>query len=115
MHRSTKIIPSHNIKIAHHLPFVCDSKQAFLANVSNKQAFINMVSDALNHEQRMKVLHDKGDADLLIATIAIDCAVDHHTQIICEDADIFQLLVIKVKPNSKTLYMVTDKPNANNP
>ena len=94
MHSSTKLIPSHNIQIAHHLPFVCDSKQAFLANVSNKQAFINMLSDALNH--------NKGDADLLIATTAIDCAVDHHTQVICEDADIFQLLVNKVKHNSKT-------------
>ena len=66
-----------------------------------------MLSDALNHNKR--------DADLLIATTAIDCAVDHHTQVICEDADIFQLLVNKVKPNSKPLYMVTDKPNANYP
>ena len=53
-----------------------------------------MLSDALNH--------NKGDADLLIATTAIDCAVDHHTQVILEDADIFQLLVNKVKSNSKT-------------
>ena len=43
---------------------------------------------------------------------AIGCSVDHTTQVVCDDADIYQLLVSQLRPNSKPLYMVTDKQNA---
>ena len=115
MHRSIKIIPSHNIKLANHLPFSCASKEAFLANKNNKLAFINMLSDALSHDPRIQVLHAKDDADLLIANTAIDCAMEKTTQVVCEDADIFQLLINKVNINTRPIYMVTEKEKAKNP
>ena len=115
LHRSKKLIPSHKIELARHLPFSCESKEAFLANKINKQAFIDMLSDALNDDQRIKVLHAKDDADLLIANTAINCAIDKPTQVVCEDADIFQLLINKLNVDSKPIYMVTDKGGAKNP
>ena len=79
LHRSTKLIPSHNIKLANHLPYSCASKEAFLANKNNKQAFINMLPDALSHDPRIQVLHAKDDTDLLIANTTIDCAMEKNS------------------------------------
>ena len=42
-------------------------------------------------------------------------AVNFITQVVGEDADIFQLLVSQVKPNSKGLYLITEKQNAKHP
>ena len=46
--------------------------------ITNKQSFINMQPEAMK-ENKIKVLHAKGDADQLIAKTAIDLAVDYIT------------------------------------
>ena len=103
MKRSTKVIPAHNVELAPHLPYNCDSKESFFANTTNKQSFIKMLSKAMK-EKNIEVLHAKGDADQLIAKTAIDLAVDYITQVLAEDTDIFQLLVSQLSSNSKGLY-----------
>ena len=112
--RSSKVILSHTVQLALHLPFTCDSKAAFFANRTNKQEFINLLSKELQ-DQQIEVLHAKGDADQLIAKTAIDLAVNSTTQVLSEDTDIFQLLVSQLRPNSKGLYMITGKENAKHP
>ena len=114
LNRSRKVIPAHNIELAPHLTFNCESKESFFANKNNKQSFINMLSDAME-ERNIPVVHAKGDADQLIAKTALDLAKEFTTQVVAEDTDIFQLLVSQLNPNSKGLYMVTDKQNAKNP
>ena len=71
-----------------------------------KNTFIKLLSQTLRN-RKISVLHAKGDADQLIAKTAIDLAVKFVTQVVGEDADIFQLLVSQLKPNSKGLYMGT--------
>ena len=110
--RSRKLVPSNNVALASHLPFNCESKDAFFANKTNKQLFINMLSKKL--EEVITVMHAKGDADQLIAKTAIDIAVDFTTKVLAEDTYIFQLLICLLKPNSNDLYMVTEKKNAKN-
>ena len=73
-----------------------------------------MLSEAMK-EKQIPVFHAKGDADQLIAKTALNCANEFVTQVVAEDTDIFQLLVSQLDPNSKGLYMVTDKQNAKNP
>ena len=72
------------------LPFTCDSKDAFVANKDNKKAFIKLLSQTLR-DRNISVLQAKGDADQLIAKTAIDLVVEFITQVVGEDADIFQL------------------------
>ena len=62
LRRSSKVMPSNNVELAPHLPFNCENKEAFLANKTNKQYFINLLSKAME-EKQIKVLHAKGDAD----------------------------------------------------
>ena len=112
--RSKKLIPSNNVELAPHLPFNCESKDTFFANKYNKQSFITMLSQELE-KRGVAVLNAKGDADQLIAQTAIDNAINFTTQVIGEDTDIFQLLVCLLKPNSKGLYMITEKRNAKHP
>ena len=114
MKRSKKQVPSNTFELASHLPFNCESKAAFFANKSNKQLFINMLSAELKNEG-ITALHATGDADQLIAKTAIDNAVNYTTQVIGEDTDIFILLVSLLKPNSKDLYMVTEKTTSKHP
>ena len=86
--RATTVVPSNNVDLAPHLPFNCDSKEAFFANTTNTQAFINMLSKAME-DKGIQVFHTKDDADQLIAKKSIECAVYYPTQVISEDTDIF--------------------------
>ena len=45
---------------------------------------------------------------------AIECAVHYTIQVVYENADIYQLLLDKIRPKGKPLYMVTEKQNDNN-
>ena len=112
--RSKKVIPAHDVQLAPHLSFNSDSKESFLANRHNKQSFINMLSDAMK-ARGMQVLQAKDDADQLIANTGLEISNEFITQVVAEDADIFQLLVSQISADSKGLYMVTDKQNAINP
>ena len=49
--RSKKLIPSNNVELASHLPFNCESKDAFFANKCNKQSFIDMLSNELEKKE----------------------------------------------------------------
>ena len=49
----------------------------------------------------------------MIANTAIGCAVHYTSQVVYEDADIFQLLLNKIRPKSKPFNMVTEKQNDN--
>ena len=48
-----------------HLPFNGDSKDAFFANRTNKQRFIDLLSVTME-DHGIKALHADGDADQLI-------------------------------------------------
>lgn len=113
LRRSSKVIPSHTVELAMHLPFNGDSKDAFFANRTNKQRFIDLLSVTME-DHGIKALHADGDADQLIAKTAVVSAKTHTTQVIGEDTDIFQLLVSQLISDSKGLYMITDKQNAKN-
>ena len=52
---------------------VCDTKESFLANDSNKQRFIYKLSDALK-ERGIGIRHADGDAECLIVRTALDKA-----------------------------------------
>ena len=63
--RSRKVIPSHTVELALHLPFNCDTKDSFFENKSNKQSFINLLYKAIE-DKSFSVKHAKDDADQLI-------------------------------------------------
>ena len=112
--RLKKVNPSHTVELALNLPFNFNSKTEFFANKRNKQSFINLMSEAMK-SNGIEVDHVTGDADQLIAERAIDAAVTETTQVIGEDTDIFQLLISQLIPDSKGLYMITEKQNAKHP
>lgn len=66
-------------------------KDVFLANITNKQKFINMLSAKLQ-EKGIKTIHATGDADVLIATTALKSASICTTTVIGEDTDLLVLL-----------------------
>ena len=65
LRRSSKVIPSHTVELALHLPFNGDSKDTFFANKTNKQKFIDLLSKAME-DHGIKVLRADGDVDQLI-------------------------------------------------
>ena len=69
--RSGKVIPAHNVELAPHLIFKCDSKESFVANKTNKQSVINMLSEAMK-EKQIPIFHTKGDAEQLIAKTTLN-------------------------------------------
>ena len=85
------------------------SKKAFLANPSNKQALINLLSEDMQ-ESGISTVHAEGDADYKIAMLACTSALTRPTASVADDTDIFQLMVnhAPIGPNSKPLYMLTE-------
>ena len=67
------------------------TKDLFLANKANKQRFIDLLSAHLN-TNGIQTKHSKGDADLLIATTAIEVAETHPVVVIGDDTDLLVLL-----------------------
>ena len=75
--------------------FVCDmslklKKDKFLANTTNKQNFINLLSTKL-HDSGFRILDAEGDADLLFLQTAVDCAAECSTTVVGEDTDLLVL------------------------
>ena len=66
-------------------------KEEFLANKTNKQHFIFLLSDELE-KSGCKILHAKGDADLLIVQTALESAETSDTVLIGDDTDLLVLL-----------------------
>ena len=69
-------------------------KQQFLANTTNKQNFINMLSSSLR-EVELNTTHASDDADSLIVKTAIEIAdaFNKPTAVIGEDTDLLILLL----------------------
>ena len=61
-------------------------KDEFLSNQVNKQKFINLLSENLEHAG-YSTRHAKGDADVMIVDTAITKARDQTTVLIGEDTD----------------------------
>lgn len=74
-------------------------KEHFLANSSNKQRFILMLSQKLQ-EYGIRTVHADGDADLLIVQTAVECASRHPTTLIGEDTDLLVLLCMHADTTS---------------
>jgi len=86
------------------------SKKAFLANPSNKQAFIYLLAGYLV-KAGITVEHAEGDADYKICILACLSSLTKPTAVVAEDSDVFQLLVhhVDTTDQSENLYMVTSK------
>ncbi|WAR03769.1 hypothetical protein MAR_010327 [Mya arenaria] len=67
-------------------------KEEFLANSTNKQQFINMLSGHLQ-KNTCQTFHAPGDADLLIVQEAVESATTRNTVLIGDDTDLLILLI----------------------
>ncbi|KAK3787737.1 hypothetical protein RRG08_013225 [Elysia crispata] len=85
-------------------------KEHILANPNNKQAFVQYLGDLLE-KGGCQVLHAQKDADTLIVSNAVSCAVNKRTIVTGEDTDLRALLLhhadirsrpIALKSESKT-------------
>ena len=78
-------------------------KAAFLANNSNKQQFINLLSDCLKNN-KCEVHHAPSDADVLIVQTAIQSAKSHNTVLVGEDTDLLILLCYYADSSSYNIF-----------
>ena len=79
-------------------------KDDFLANQTNKQRFINLLSDDLQW-QHNDVLHARADADVLTVETAIACANTKDTVVVGDDTDLLVLLCSRAGPTSHNLFV----------
>lgn len=84
------------------------SKEAFLANTSNKQGLIILLADNLV-KAGITVEHAEGDADYKICMLACISAIKKPTAVVAEDSDILQLMTHQANTTDENLYMVTSK------
>lgn len=78
-------------------------KEVFLANNSNKQQFIDMLSSHLR-KTSCQTYHSQGDADLLIVQKAVESSVTRNTVLIGDDTDLLILLIYHASTESNDLY-----------
>ena len=78
-------------------------KKSFLANNSNKQQLIFLLSEKLE-ASGMKTLHAKCDADLLIVKTAVRYASTGTTILVGDDTDLLVLLCKIADMNSNPIY-----------
>jgi hypothetical protein len=102
LRRSSGIIGPevHNLSPDKRLSF---SKDVFLSNNSNKQAFVYLLSEALE-ASGCNVLHATGDADTLIVRTALKTSIDSNTFVIGEDTDLLVLLCHHIDQDKKCVY-----------
>ena len=77
-------------------------KDEFLSNQVNKQKFINLLSENLEHAG-YSIRHAKGDAVMIVDT-AITKARDQTTVLIGEDTDLLVLLLYHAEMDAKELF-----------
>jgi hypothetical protein len=82
-------------------------KDDFLANNTNKQRFVNMVSAYLQTTNCL-TYHAPGDADLLIVPKAMDSATTRDTGLIGDDTDLLILLIYHTNLASHDLFFQTE-------
>lgn len=112
--RARGLVVTPDVHLAPTQVFTFGSKQSFLANKTNKQRFIDFLSETLK-EHGVSTKHAEGDADLLIVQEAVNMASRKVTHVIAEDTDIFVLLCHHIKPDSLPLFMVSQKLNVKHP
>ncbi|KAL5022362.1 hypothetical protein ScPMuIL_001517 [Solemya velum] len=83
-------------------------KEQFLANIENKQQFINLLSEKMN-EKGIRTVSAEGDADVLIAETGVKCSDEGLTYVIGEDTDVLVLLCHYSKDDSKGLLFRSDR------
>ena len=83
-------------------------KEQSLANNRNKQAFINLLSHSFRNRS-VSVRQANDDADLLIATTAIDCAMSADVVVVAQDTDVITLLWHYIDELSGAVYMKTSE------
>ena len=77
-------------------------KEVLLANSKNKQRFINLLGEYLE-SRGCRVLHAKGDADVLIAKTSVESAYHQDTILVGDDTDLLVLLCFHADLNAKEL------------
>ncbi|KAL8563160.1 hypothetical protein ACOMHN_065532 [Nucella lapillus] len=82
-----------------------DTREKFLANLSNKQRFINLLSETLM-KLEFQIHHAKDDADCLIVKTTLDVAASSTTVLIGEDTDLLVLLLYHVTENLHGVYFM---------
>ena len=75
-------------------------KDEFLSNQVNRQKFINLLSENLEHAG-YSTRHAKGDADVMIVDTAISKARDQTTVLIGEDTDLPVMLLYHAEMDAK--------------
>ena len=78
-------------------------KDEFLSNQVNKQKFINLLSENLEHAG-YSTRHAKGDADVMIVDTTITKARDQTTVLIGEDTDLLVQLLYHAEMDAKELF-----------
>lgn len=78
-------------------------KEQFLANKTNKQHFINMLSTKLR-AKNCQTHHAAGDAGLLIVQKAVESAATTDTVLIGDDTDLLILLIYHTNLESCDLF-----------
>lgn len=82
-------------------------KEVFLANTTNKQILIHMLSTKLQKKD-IKTAHVAGDAYVLIATAAVNSASKCPTTLFGEDTDLLVLLCKRPNQTAFTLLFRSD-------
>lgn len=102
-----KIGPTINFKPEMIVPL---QKKDFLNNTSNKQRFVDLLSDRLQ-ERGLETKHAANDADQLIVSETLESAKTKDTVLIGEDTDLLVLLIQNTGPESKDVYFRSEKKN----
>lgn len=88
---------------------VIGNQEAFLCNANNKAALINRLSDHLRLHD-ISVYHAADDADMLIVSVALQCATQSAipVAVVAEDTDILVLLLHHRKPDMPDIFFVSE-------
>ena len=88
------------------------NKDVFLSNKSNKQCFIDLLSDELQ-SIACTVEHAKADADVLIVLKAVESAKSSSTVVVGDDTDLLILLIYHSDMDSNDFFFISEpKKNA---
>ena len=84
------------------------TKETFLLNVKNKEAFISMLGEELK-ALTIRVQYCDGDADLPVVLTALEIAKEHEVTVIGEDTDLLALLLFHKHDASKNVYFIYEE------
>lgn len=82
---------------------LCESKDRFLGNQTNKQRFIMLLDNSLQ-ANGFDTRHAVGDADCMIVQTTLDNAQETDTVLVGDDTDLLVLLLYHVKSEHHKVY-----------